>query len=193
MSAVLHESYSSPSIVDGKKRKEMEGWKGKYMMTSWENYEEFLQKLGVSLLLRKLATLGTPIVEVSEFEGEWNIRRTTTIFYRLVKLRAVDFRFRIGETFDEVTPDKREVSSIVTVDGNKFIHKSTAKKEGVTGHTVITEFNGDHVTRYMTIDKVPDCIGVMKFKRMSEDDEKIENKEIDDGEEEDEDKNKICK
>ena len=34
------------------------------MMTSWENYEDFLQKLGVSLLLRKLATLGTPIVEV---------------------------------------------------------------------------------------------------------------------------------
>ena len=35
------------------------------MMTSWENYEDFLQKLGVSLLLRKLATLGTPIVEVT--------------------------------------------------------------------------------------------------------------------------------
>ena len=38
-------------------------------------------------------------------------------------------------------------SSIVTVDGNKFIHKSTAKVEGVTGHTVITEFCGDKVTR----------------------------------------------
>ena len=76
-------------------------------------------------------------------------------------------------------------SSIVTVDGNKFIHKSTAKVklvtrhtvimktttttmsmmsqfdddndddddkddvkvEGVTGHTVITEFSGDKVVR----------------------------------------------
>ena len=93
------------------------------MMTSWENYEDFLQKLGVSLLLRKLATLGTPIVEVpttlrmwwlsstcyanrtslrrdvtlmanvqvTENNGEWNIRRTTTIFYRLVKLRCKIF------------------------------------------------------------------------------------------------------
>lgn len=147
-------------------------------MTSWENYEDFLQKLGVSLLLRKLATLGTPIVEVSEKDGEWNIRRTTTIFYRLIKLRAVDFRFRIGERFDEITPDKREVSSVVTVEGNKFIHESTAKKEGVTGHTVITEFNGDSVTRYMTIHKVPDCIGVMKFQRLMEGELEIENKEI---------------
>merc|ERR1712038_2223216 len=105
---------------------------------------------------------GTPIVEVSEDNGEWNIRRTTTIFYRLVKLRAVDFKFRIGERFDEVTPDKREVSSIVTV----------------AGHTVITEFCGDKVTRYMTIDKVPDCIGVMKFERVKEGEEK-ETKEVD--------------
>jgi fatty acid-binding protein 3 len=172
MSAVIPDSSYSGCVVDDKKKREMEEWKGTYMMTSWENYAEFLQKLGVSLLLRKLATLGTPIVEVSESNGEWNIRRTTTIFYRLVKLRAVDFKFRIGERFDEVTPDKREVSSIVTVDGNKFIHKSTAKVEGVTGHTVITEFNGDNVTRYMTIDKVPECIGVMKFTRMQDGEEK---------------------
>jgi hypothetical protein len=99
-------------------------------------------------------------------------------FYRLVKLRAVDFKFRIGERFDELTPDKREVSSIVTVEGNKFIHKSTAKVEGVTGHTVITEFCGDKVTRYMTIDKVPDCIGLMKFERVKEGEEK-ETKEVD--------------
>ena len=61
-------------------------------------------------------------------------------------------------------------SSIVTVDGNKFIHKSTAKVdrggsgqrkinikniimkvEGVTGHTVITEFCGDKVTRWVVM------------------------------------------
>jgi len=175
---VIEGTSSTATVIDDKKRKEMEGWKGRYTMTSWENYEDFLEKLGVKLLLRKLATLGTPIVEVTEENGEWNIRRTTTIFYRLVKLRAVDFKFRIGERFDEVTPDKREVSSVVTVDGNKFIHKSTAKVEGVTGHTVITEFNGDKVVRYMTIDKVPDCIGVMKFERIKEEEE-AESKEID--------------
>lgn len=34
------------------------------------------------------------------------------------------------------------------------------------------------LTRYMTIDKVPDCIGVMKFERVKEGDEK-EAKEVD--------------
>eukprot|EP00092_Neocalanus_flemingeri_P002965 GFUD01003172.1.p1 GENE.GFUD01003172.1~~GFUD01003172.1.p1 ORF type:complete len:175 (-),score=61.91 GFUD01003172.1:1140-1664(-) len=154
--------------LDELQRKEMEKWKGKYLMTSWENYADFLEKLGVPLLLRKLATMGTPIVEVSYDEEieEWNICRTSTLFYRLIKLRSVDFRFKLDEEFDEITPDKRDVRSVVTVEGNRFTHVSKAKKEGVTGHTVITEFNGDEVVRYMTIDKVPDCTGLMKFTRM---------------------------
>jgi len=141
---------------------------GKYLMTSWENYADFLEKLGVPLLLRKLATMGTPIVEVTYDEETevWNVSRTSTLFYQLIKLRSVDFKFRLNEEFDEVTPDKREVTSIVTVEGDTFKHVSKAKKEGVTGHTVVTEFKGHECTRYMTIEKNPDCVGVMKFRRM---------------------------
>merc|ERR1712193_161291 len=136
-------------------------WRGKYLMTSWENYADFLEKLGVPLLLRKLATMGTPIVEVTYDEETevWNVSRTSTLFYQLIKLR-------LDEEFDEVTPDKREVTSIVTVEGDTFKHVSKAKKEGVTGHTVVTEFKGNECTRYMTIEKNPDCVGVMKFRRM---------------------------
>ena len=81
---------------------------------------------------------------------EWNICRTSTIFYQIIKLRSVDFKFKLDQEFDEVTPDKRDVRSIVTVEGDTFKHVSKAKKEGVTGHTVVTEFKGDEVTRYIS-------------------------------------------
>ena len=127
-------------------------------------------------------------LQVTENNGEWNIRRTTTIFYRLVKLRfkiftwpkdqslfnscrhnqgcrfQVPYRWKVwrGDPGQEssqvllaILASTSQVclfcSSIVTVDGNKFIHKSTAKVEGVTGHTVITEFCGDKVTRWAMI------------------------------------------
>ena len=77
----------------------------------------------------------------------WNVSRTSTLFYQMIKLRSVDFKFRLDEEFDEVTPDKREVTSIVTVEGDTFKHVSKAKKEGVTGHTVVTEFKGHECTR----------------------------------------------
>jgi len=161
-------SYNTMENLTSEQRKKMESWKGKYLMTSWENYADFLEKLGVPLLLRKLATMGTPIVEVTYDEETevWNVSRTSTLFYQLIKLRSVDFKFKLNEEFDEVTPDKREVTSIVTVEGDTFKHVSKAKKEGVTGHTVITEFKGHECTRYMTIEKNPDCVGVMKFRRM---------------------------
>merc|ERR1711997_1104488 len=154
--------------LTSEQRKKMESWKGKYLMTSWENYADFLEKLGVPLLLRKLATMGTPIVEVTYDEETevWNVCRTSTLFYQLIKLRSVDFKFKLDEEFDEITPDKRDVRSMVTVEGDTFKHVSRAKKEGVTGHTVVTEFKGDEVTRYMTIDKNPDVVGVMKFRRL---------------------------
>ena len=33
---------------------------------------------------------------------EWNICRTSTLFYQLIKLRSVDFKFKLDEEFDEV-------------------------------------------------------------------------------------------
>ena len=99
-----------------------------------------------------LTTLFCIQVTYDEETEEWNICRTSTLFYRLIKLRSVDFRFKLNEEFDEITPDKRDVRSVVTVEGNRFTHVSKAKKEGVTGHTVITEFNGDEVVRYGRLD-----------------------------------------
>ena len=86
-------------------------------------------------------------VTYDEETETWNISRTSTIFYTLIKLRSVDFKFKLNEEFDEVTPDKRDVRSIVTVEGDTFKHVSVAKKPGVTGHTVVTEFKGDTITR----------------------------------------------
>jgi hypothetical protein len=40
----------------------------------------------------------------------------------------MELKFKIGENFDENTPDGREVSAIVTQEGDKFISVQTAKK-----------------------------------------------------------------
>ena len=67
-------------------------------MTSWESYPDFLEKLGVPLLLRyifiifilranlslliyrKLATMGTPIVEVSQTQTVHTAQTQTLLF-----------------------------------------------------------------------------------------------------------------
>merc|ERR1712088_1248186 len=96
---------------------EMEAFKGTYERTSAENYEEMLKILDVNMLLRKAACASTPKMEVSEDGGVWTIK-------------TMDLKFKLGEQFDETTPDGREVTAVVNLEGGKLVTVQKAKKEG---------------------------------------------------------------
>ena len=66
----------------------MDVFKGKYERTSAENYEEFLKALDVSYLLRKAATVSTPVLEITENSGVWSIKSSTT-------LKSIEFKFKV--------------------------------------------------------------------------------------------------
>merc|ERR1712029_981058 len=95
--------------------------KGKYVRSSAENYDKFLDALGVGIILKKAATATTPEMTVEETDGEWTIKTSTMI-------KSMELKFKLGEKFDEKTPDGREVTSLVELDGNKLITTQTAKK-----------------------------------------------------------------
>ena len=133
--------------------------KGTYTRTSAEKYEEILAELGVNFLLRKAATVSTPVMDVSEADGVWTIKTSTT-------LKSMELKFKIGEEFDETTPDGRDVKAIVTFEnGNQFVSVQTAKKDGQKSTKVIREFNGDEVVQTMTVVGNDDLVCVQKFKR----------------------------
>ena len=67
----------------------MEAFKGKYTRTSAEKYEEFLKEMNVSYLLRKAATISTPTLEVSESDGVWTIKTSTT-------LKSMELKFKVS-------------------------------------------------------------------------------------------------
>merc|ERR1712168_1129003 len=126
----------------------MESFKGTYQRTSAENYEEFLKALGVNILLRKAATVSTPVMEVSEEGGVWTIKTSTT-------LKSMELKFKIGEEFEETTPDGREVTAMVVQDGNKLICEQKSTKS-------IREFTEEECIYTMTIDGNDDLVCVQK-------------------------------
>ena len=132
--------------------------KGKYERVSEEQYDDFLKALGVNFMLRKAATVSTPVMEVSELGGVWSIKTSTS-------LKAMELNFKIGEVFDETTPDGREVSAMVTLEGNKFISEQTAKKSGQKSTKTVREFTGSECIVTMTIIG-SDLVCVQKFKKL---------------------------
>ena len=132
--------------------------KGKYERVSEEQYDDFLKALGVNFMLRKAATVSTPVMEVSELGGVWSIKTSTS-------LKAMELKFKVGEAFDETTPDGREVSAMVTLEGNKFISEQTAKKSGQKSTKTVREFTGSECIVTMTIIG-SDIVCVQKFKKL---------------------------
>merc|ERR1711872_294612 len=125
---------------------EMDAFKGKYNRTSAENYEELLKVLDVSFLLRKAATVSTPVLEISEEGGVWNIKTSTT-------LKTIELKFKLGEPFDETTPDGRDATATVTFEDGKIVTVRKAKKEGQKSTKSVREMNGaDELVYTMTVD-----------------------------------------
>merc|ERR1711981_403668 len=89
---------------------------GKYDRTVAEKYDEFLSELGVNFLLRKAATVSSPVFEVTYDAGseEWLFKTSTT-------LKTMELKFKLGVEFEEKTPDGREVTAIVTKEGDTFV------------------------------------------------------------------------
>merc|ERR1712222_215221 len=119
---------------------EMEAFKGTYERTSAENYEDMLKILDVNMLLRKAACASTP--------------------------KTMELKFKLGEQFDETTPDGREVTAVVNLDGGKIVTVQKAKKDGEKSTKSVREMNGtDEMIYTMTIDG-SDLVCVQKFKRI---------------------------
>merc|ERR1712141_819754 len=124
----------------------MDSFKGKFERTSAEKYEEFLKALDVNFLLRKAARVST-------------IKTSTT-------LKSMELKFKVGEEFDETTADGREVTALVTHEGDKFVCVQKAKKDGQKSTKSIREFTADECILTMTIDGMDDLVCVQKFKRV---------------------------
>ena len=75
---------------------------GKWKLFESQNFEEFMSRLGVSYMVRKLGNKSTPVVTVSN-EGE------VISFKQESLVSTSEIKFKLGETFDEKTADGRQV------------------------------------------------------------------------------------
>merc|ERR1712198_361082 len=118
---------------------------GKYTRVSEENYNEFLKALGVNFVLRKAATSSTPVMEISESDGNWGMKTSTTM--KSVKLK-------LGVAFEEDTTGGRKCETTVTMEDNKLITTQKAIKKGEKDVKAVREFFDDKLIMTMTVDDV---------------------------------------
>jgi fatty acid-binding protein 3 len=120
---------------------------GKFTRVSSENYDEFLKALNVGFLLRKAANASTPVMEISENDGNWQMKTATT-------MKTIELKFKLGVPFTETTSDGRNCETTVSMDGNKLITSQKATKKGEKDVQAVREFHDDKIVMTMTCDGV---------------------------------------
>ncbi|XP_054263406.1 fatty acid-binding protein, muscle-like [Macrosteles quadrilineatus] len=106
----------------------------KYKLASSENFEEVMKELGVGWITRKLGNAASPVIELTESNGEYSLTSKSTF-------KNTDLRFRVGQEFQEETPDGRTVKSMITQEGNKLTHVQQGEKTT----TIIRTFTPEEV------------------------------------------------
>merc|ERR1712037_310335 len=120
---------------------------GKYKLTHSENFEEFMKALGVGLVTRKLGNKSSPVVTVTEEAGEFTMKQESLV-------KTSEIKFKIGQEFDEVTADGRQVKSKMTLKSpNVMIHEMLGTNGGKDS-VCIREFLGDKMVATCKVDDI---------------------------------------
>nr|AAQ54609.1 Gly d 13 [Glycyphagus domesticus] len=117
---------------------------GQYKLEKSENFDQFLDKLGVGFLVKTAAKTVKPTLEVA-VDGD------TYIFRSLSTFKNTEIKFKLGEEFEEDRADGKRVKTVVVKEGdNKFVQTQFGDKEV----KVVREFKGDEVEVTASVDGV---------------------------------------
>ncbi|XP_076236678.1 fatty acid binding protein [Calliopsis andreniformis] len=122
----------------------------KYKLFSSENFDEFMKALGVGLMTRKMGSSVSPVVELTENNGLYTLKTTSPF-------KNSEIKFKLGEEFDEETPDGRKVKSVCTLEGNKLLQIQKGEKQT----SIEREFTPTEMKAIMKVDDIV-CTRVYK-------------------------------
>lgn len=99
--------------------------------------------LGVGFVLRKIGNNVTPTVELKKNGDKYTLITSSTF-------KTSEIEFELGKPFDEETLDSRNVKSVITLEGNKLIHKQGGDPES----EIIREFGEKEMVATMKVKNV---------------------------------------
>ncbi|XP_077416095.1 fatty acid binding protein 7, brain, a [Vanacampus margaritifer] len=79
-----------------------------------QNFDEYMKAIGVGFATRQVGNVTKPTVVISQ-DGDKVVVKTLSTF------RNTELSAKLGEEFDELTPDDRKVKSTFTMEGDKFV------------------------------------------------------------------------
>ncbi|VDK25351.1 unnamed protein product [Taenia asiatica] len=103
----------------------MEPFIGTWKLEKSESFDQIMERLRVDPELRKLGNSLKPDMIISDLgDGKYGVRFDTPV-------KNMETIFKLGEKFTKVTSDSREVTVLVTLEGNVLKQQQVSKDRTV--------------------------------------------------------------
>ncbi|XP_006822144.1 fatty acid-binding protein-like [Saccoglossus kowalevskii] len=109
---------------------------GSWKLSRSENFEEYLNGMGVGIIMRKAATIMTPTCKIIQNGDEMEIKMC-------VPMTTLVQKFRIGEPFQDTSPSGEIKTMIAKWEDGKLVFNESEEKE--VHHSVIREIIDDEM------------------------------------------------
>ncbi|NXD42818.1 FABPI protein, partial [Copsychus sechellarum] len=96
---------------------------GTWKVERSENYEKFMEALGVGMMKRKLGAHDNLKITIQQNGDKFSIKEASNF-------RNIDIEFTLGVSFDYSLADGTETSGVWTLEGNKLVGAFTRKDNG---------------------------------------------------------------
>lgn len=120
----------------------MDKFVGKWRLEESENFDKYMEAVGVGFMLRKVATTLKPdLVFAADGEG-WKMRTESTF-------KTTEIGFKLGEEFEEETADGRKMKTTMTLDENKLVQS----QKGAVDTTLTREVTDENTLTLLCVAK----------------------------------------
>jgi len=109
-----------------------EAFVGTWKMESSENFEAYMEQVGVNVAMAKIGSAAKPTLVISVDGDTWTLK-SETLF------KNTKIQFQLGVEFDETTADDRKMKTTFTLDGNKL----TQDQKGAKPSVITREVDGN--------------------------------------------------
>ncbi|NXC88993.1 FABPI protein, partial [Cercotrichas coryphoeus] len=96
---------------------------GTWKIERSENYEKFMEALGVGMMKRKLGAHDNLKITIQQNGDKFSVKEASNF-------RNIDIEFTLGVSFDYSLADGTETSGVWTLEGNKLVGAFTRKDNG---------------------------------------------------------------
>ncbi|XP_005726845.1 fatty acid-binding protein, intestinal [Pundamilia nyererei] len=119
---------------------------GTWKVTQNDNYDKFMEKMGVNMVKRKLAAHDNLKITIAQEGDKFNVKESSTF-------RNIEIEFTLGVTFEYALADGTELSGAWTLEGDvlKGIFKRKDNGKDLTTTRIV---QGDELIQSYTYEGV---------------------------------------